>query len=113
MRSNQFKALCIALVANLLTASQAFAADGAERVGNAGASGIWLLANFSYAGMRAQGSTRSGWRFLAFIFGFPGTCLTWLVVDENSEQASGVDLPRRVPRAGSADGAPAEGPVIL
>lgn len=113
MRSNRFRALCIAVTANLITASQAFAADSVERVGNAGASGIWLLANFSYAGMRAQGSRRSGWRFLTFIFGFPGTCLTWLVVDENSEQAYGVDLPRKVPPAAAKETSPAKDPVVL
>jgi len=95
MRSNQFKAICIALVANFIAASQAFAADGAERVGNAGASGIWLLANISYAGMRAQGSKRSGWRIVAFSFGFPGTLITYLAVDEDSERAYGVELPRK------------------
>lgn len=99
MRSNLFKIPCIALLANLVASSQAFAADGAERtvthVGNTGASGIWILANISYAGMRAQGSRSKGWRIVAFIFGFPGTLVTWLAVDENSERAYGVALPRK------------------
>jgi hypothetical protein len=56
MRSNLSKISFIALVANLVTASLAFAADGVERVGNTGASGIWILTNISYAGMRAQGT---------------------------------------------------------
>src|SRR5262249_33320793 len=62
--------------------------------------GLWLLANFAYTGMRAQGNQGSpGWRVLAFIFGFPGTLLSWLVVLEGSERAYGVDLPRRVRQA--------------
>jgi hypothetical protein len=99
MRSNLFKFSCISLLANIVASSHAFAADGAERtvthVGNTGASGIWILANISYAGMRAQGSQSHWWRFFAFIFGFPGTFITWLVVDENSERAYGVALPRK------------------
>lgn len=99
MRSNLFKFSFIALVANLVASSHAFAADATGqtvlRVGNTGASGIWILANISYAGMRAQGSQSYGWRFVAFIFGFPGTLITWLAVDENSERAYGVALPRK------------------
>ena len=57
------------------------------RLGNSGASGIWLLANISYAGMRAQGSQNKGWRIVAFIFDFPGTFVSYLAVDENSERA--------------------------
>ena len=72
MRSDLFKIPCIALVANLFTASHAFAAEGVERVGNTGASGIWILVNISYAGMRSQGNQSQGWRFVAFIFGFRG-----------------------------------------
>ena len=45
--------------------------------------------------MRAQGSKSYGWRFVAFIFGFPWTLITWLVVDEGGERAYGVELPRR------------------
>jgi len=112
MRSNLFKISFIALVANLVAASHAFAADGVERVGSTGASGIWLLANISYAGMRAQGSQSYGWRIVAFIFGFPWTFITWLVVDENSERAYGVELPRKDARRGSGDGSRGKGPVI-
>ncbi|MBL7649947.1 MAG: hypothetical protein JNK74_27545 [Candidatus Hydrogenedentes bacterium] len=99
MRSNLFKLSFIALVANLVPSSHAFSAEVAERavvnVGNTGASGIWILANISYAGMRAQASRSKGWRIVAFIFGFPGTLVTWLAVDEGSERAYGIDLPRR------------------
>ena len=41
-----------------------------------------------------------------FIFGFPGSFITWLVVDENSEQAYGVELPRKKPRADPRDERP-------
>lgn len=99
MRSNLFKISFIALLANLVASSHAFATDAAGqtvvRVGNTGASGIWILANISYAGMRAQGSRSKVWRIVAFIFGFPGTLVTWLAVDENSERAYGVALPRK------------------
>jgi hypothetical protein len=98
MRLIPFRIPSIALLANLIASSHAFA-DTAEptvvRVGNTGASGIWILANISYAGMRAQGSRSKGWRIVAFIFGFPGTLVSWLAVDENSERAYGIDLPRR------------------
>jgi hypothetical protein len=60
-----------------------------------GVSGLWLLANASFAGMRAQNSDSVIWRIVAFIFGFPGTLLTLLVVTEGSERAYGIDLPRR------------------
>ncbi len=60
-----------------------------------GAGGIWYLANFSFIGMRAQASTAVGWKIAAFIFGFPGTLLTYLVVRKGSERAYGVELPRR------------------
>lgn len=60
-----------------------------------GVSGIWVLANISYAGMRAQGSESTGWRIVAFIFGFPGTVVTLLVVGNGSGRAYGIELPGR------------------
>src|SRR5690348_17047460 len=54
-----------------------------------------ILANLVYAGMRAQGSDKRFARTAAFFIGFPGTLLTYFVVDEGSERAYGVDLPRR------------------
>jgi hypothetical protein len=54
-----------------------------------------MLANFSYAGMRAQNHPSAGWRIVAFIFGFPGTFLSYLVVPEGGERAYGVDVPRK------------------
>jgi hypothetical protein len=62
---------------------------------NTGISGLWVLANISYAGMRAQGSSSGGWRVLAFIFGLPGTIISFFTVTEGSDRAYGVDLPRK------------------
>lgn len=60
--------------------------------GNVGASGLWVLANICFAGMRAQNSPSTGWRIVAFIFGFPGTLITYFVVAEGSERAYGIDI---------------------
>jgi hypothetical protein len=68
--------------------------DTGDRAGSAGISGIWILANFCYAGMRAQNHPSSGWRIVSFIFGFPGTLISMLAIDEGSERAYGVELPR-------------------
>lgn len=95
MRSNHRWALaaCLLCLPSLLWA------DTADRAKSTGVSGIWLLANLCYAGMRAQNSPNEIGRIIAFLFGLPGTLLTLLVVEEGSERAYGVDLPRR------ADGA--------
>ncbi len=69
-------------------------ADNGDRAGDAGVSALWVLANFCYAGMRAQNHPSAGWRIAAFIFGFPGTLLTYFVVAEGSERIYGVDVPR-------------------
>jgi hypothetical protein len=66
---------------------------------DAGVSAIWMLSNFCYAGMRAQANPSAGWRVLSFLFGFPGTLLTLLVVKEGGERAYVVDLPRRTFRS--------------
>jgi hypothetical protein len=58
---------------------------------------VGVMAKFSYAGMRAQGSLLRGWRVLAFIFGLPGTLVTYLAVEEDSETAYGVALPKHKP----------------
>jgi len=60
-----------------------------------GVSALWILANLSYAGMKAQANPRVGWRILSFLFGFPGTLLSLIVVSEGSERAYGMDLPKR------------------
>jgi hypothetical protein len=64
-------------------------------VGKGAVSGIWVLANISYAGMRAQGNPSRGWRIAAFIFGLPATIVTYVVVKERSERAYGIDIPRK------------------
>jgi len=89
--------LTVVLVVMMCTCAWADGAnDKLQYSVTGGVSGIWVLANLSYAGMRAQNNRRdSGWRILAFIFGFPGTLLTLLAVREGSERAYGVDLPRR------------------
>jgi hypothetical protein len=77
-------------------AAAAEAMPQAPRVaGNAGASGLWVLANICFAGMRAQNSPSTGWRIVAFIFGFPGTLITYFVVDEGSERAYGIEVPKK------------------
>ena len=71
----------------LLTPGVVFASEPARVTISSGVGGIWILANFSYAGMRAQNSASSGWRVVSFIFGFPGTLVTFLAVQEGSEVA--------------------------
>ncbi|MCA9445370.1 MAG: hypothetical protein KC964_31565, partial [Candidatus Omnitrophica bacterium] len=49
--------------------SQATVAESSRStVQNTGVSAIWILANISYAGMRAQNSPSAGWRIVSFIF---------------------------------------------
>ena len=60
-----------------------------------GVSAVWVLANICYAGMRAQGHPSRVWRVLAFVFGFPGSLVSWLVVKEGSNRAYGINLPPR------------------
>jgi hypothetical protein len=85
--------LTAALLA-VATLPQIAAADSATLAQDAGVSALWILANFSYAGMRAQRSRSSTWRIVAFFFGFPGTLVTFVAVAEGEERAYGVDLPR-------------------
>lgn len=42
--------------------------------------------------MRAQNSANAGWRITSFIFGFPGTLISYLAIEEGSERAYGIDL---------------------
>jgi uncharacterized membrane protein YhaH (DUF805 family) len=65
------------------------------QIRDTGISGLWVLANVSFAGMRAQNNPSVFWRTLAFIFGLPGTIVTFFVVGEGSERVYGIDLPRR------------------
>ncbi len=41
------------------------------QIRDTGISGLWVLANVSFAGMRAQNHRSVAWRTLAFIFGLP------------------------------------------
>jgi hypothetical protein len=65
------------------------------QIRDTGISGLWVLANASFAGMRAQNHRSVFWRTLAFIFGLPGTLVTFFAVTEGSECAYGIDLPRK------------------
>jgi hypothetical protein len=69
--------------------------EAPRSAGNVGASGLWVLANLCFAGMRAQNGPRAGWRIVAFLFGFPGTLVTYFVVTEGSERAYGIEIPRK------------------
>lgn len=83
-----------AVVAAGLCSPALLLAQTVEQARETGGSAIWILANLCYAGMRAQDSANGLGRVLAFLFGLPGTLVTWLVVREGSERAYGVDLPR-------------------
>ena len=63
--------------------------------GTCGVDAIWVFANLSFTAMRAQAQGTSFWKVVSFIFGFPGTLLTLLVVDKGSERAYGIDIPRK------------------
>jgi hypothetical protein len=65
------------------------------QIRDTGISGLWVLANASFAGMRAQNHRSVFWRTLSFIFGLPGTLVTFFAVTEGSESAYGIDLPRK------------------
>ena len=73
----------------------AFAESFSPTAKNTGVSGIWILANISYAGMRAQDHPSAVWRIVAFIFGFPGTLITFFAVKDGGERAYGIDIPRK------------------
>ena len=94
---NVFRSLLASMMAwtPIVALAQQSIPETQRSVGGAGASGLWVLANICFAGMRAQNSPSTGWRVVAFIFGFPGTFLTWLVVDEGSERAYGIDIPKK------------------
>ena len=77
------------------TAIASSTASQSQGTARAGVTGLWVLANISYAGMRAQNSASAGWRIIAFIFGFPGTFISYLAITEGSERAYGIEVPRR------------------
>jgi hypothetical protein len=60
-----------------------------------GVSAVWVFANLSFTAMRAQARGSTFWKVVTFIFGFPGTLLTLLVVKDGSERAYGIDMPRK------------------
>ena len=83
-------------LASCSSAALAQASGSAQsQIQNTGISGLWVLANVSFAGMRAQNNPSVAWRTLAFIFGLPGTIVTFFAVAEGSDRAYGIDLPRR------------------
>ncbi len=63
--------------------------------GMQGVDAVWVFANISFTAMRAQEGGTTFWKVVTFIFGFPGTLLTWLIVDKGSERAYGLDMPRK------------------
>ena len=78
-----------------LVPAAAYATDFVTTSKNTGVSGIWVLANISYAGMRAQNNPSVVWRIIAFLVGFPGTLITLLAVKEGGERAYGIDIPKK------------------
>jgi hypothetical protein len=72
--------------------------DSASEIGKRGITGLSVLANISYAGMRAQNHPSRGWRIAAFIFGFPGTLLSFFFVAEGGNRAYGISFPPSLPR---------------
>lgn len=84
-----------ALAASAFVPEVMFADTVTTTARDSGVSAIWVLANFCYAGMRAQDHPSVAWRVVSFIFGFPGTLLTMWFVSEGGERVYGVDVPRR------------------
>lgn len=78
-----------------LVPAAVYAESLAPTAKNTGVSGIWILANISYAGMRAQNHPSVFWRIVTFIFGFPGTLITFFLVANGGERAYGVDIPKK------------------
>ncbi len=88
--------MCCAELIVFSTAAFGMPASGWPSTGaDNGVSAIWIFANLSFAGVRAQNKGSQFWKVVTFIFGFPGTLLTLLVVSKGSERAYGVDLPRK------------------
>ncbi len=83
------------LAASFSVKAAEVASHAQDAASQTGGSAIWILANLSYAGMRAQNSPSAGWRIVSFLFRFPGTFLSYLVVGEGSGRAYGVDIPNR------------------
>lgn len=88
---------CCILGVLLLAAFVGFDRKDIESARDTGVSGLWILANISFAGMRAQDHPSFFWRIVAGIFGFPGTILSLLCIVEGSERAYGISIPKRLP----------------
>jgi hypothetical protein len=63
--------------------------------GAQGINAVWVFANLSFTAMHAQAKGSTFWKVVTFIFGFPGTLLTLLVVNKGSERAYGIEMPRK------------------
>ncbi len=85
------------MIASAVYAQSSAVSHAATNARDAGAPALWILANLGYAGMRAQNHPSAGWRALTFIFGLPGTLISWIVVVEGSERAYGIDIPKKRP----------------
>ena len=84
--------------------------------GTEGVSAVWVFANLSFTAMRAQDTGSDFWKIVSFIFGFPGTLLTLMIVAKGGERAYGMDMPRRaLPRqavVSDLGAAPLPGPTV-
>ena len=113
-RSKTRAMLLLAPLFAILRPLVAFAQDTgtttADSVQQTGISGVWMLANISYAGMRAQGNPNLGWLIISFIFGFPGTLVSLLAIKEGSERAYGIDIVKKKPSAQQAPNQKTEEP---
>lgn len=87
--------LLILLFSLPVTALAAEASAPSHVLAAAPLSALWILANFSYAGMRAQASNKHEWRAVSFVGGFPGTLVSMAAIGEGSQRIYGVDIPRR------------------
>lgn len=92
--SKRLDSLLAAAVVWMLPAIARAESDGGSRsVVSNGVGGVWVLCNVSYAGMRAQNHPSGGWRAAAFIFGLPGTLVSYFAVKEGEGRAYGIRLP--------------------
>src|ERR1019366_2262805 len=99
MRQAHFPSDLTILLLGLISCSSAALAQASgsaqSQIQDTGISGLWVLANISFAGMRAQNNQSVLWRTVTFILGLPGTIVTFFAVAEGSDRAYGIDLPRK------------------
>jgi hypothetical protein len=96
--TNIRRSITVLLLVFICSTSAALAQAGMSpqyQLRDTGISGLWMLANISFAGMRAQNNRSVLWRTLAFICGLPGTLVTFFAVSEGSDCAYGIELPRK------------------